>query len=200
MQIWITVLIAVLSVAVGGLLTWIFGRIQQIRLLHDLRDAVIAREHVSVNEEFLMTRLLAETIQKEDYVPDVIFAISPGGAMIAEWLARRFLGNRSSPIPVQILNMTRVPIEGETGSKIKLRDELSPVAPGLPKDAKILIVNDISRTGHTLDAASDFLSSQMPEATIKSGVLICHKQTRPSTYFAAVTTKTIQFDWKHYDD
>jgi len=105
MEIWLALLIAMVSVVVGGLLTWIIGKAQQAYLLRRLRDTVINREHVSVNEEFLMTQLLADKIQEANFKPDIIFAVCPGGAMIAEWLSRRFLGNRSAPIPVQLLYM-----------------------------------------------------------------------------------------------
>lgn len=204
MEIWLILLIAMVSVVVGGLLTWIIGKAQQVHLLYKLRDAVIDREQVSVNEEFLMTQLLAEKIQKADYMPDVIFAVCPGGAMIAEWLSRRFLGNRLTPIPVQLLYM--IPEQIEKGDQkrtvMKVDDKWAATPPSLSKDSKILIVNDIIRSGHTLDVALEFLTEhfQVPEENIQSATLICHKQaTIQLTYYVAETRKTIRFDWKSYD-
>lgn len=50
MEIWIVLLIAMVGIVVGGLLTWIIGKvqgkIQQTELLNNLRDAVLHREHV----------------------------------------------------------------------------------------------------------------------------------------------------------
>ncbi len=210
MVIWTALLIAFASIVIGALLTWVIqkalGTIQQTELLKKLRDAVIDREHVSVNEEFLMTQLLAEKIQEADFKPDVIVAVCPGGMMIAEWLSRRFLGNRLDPTPVLLLYM--VPQQKKDnalgGTHIKVDDKWTAVQPGLFKDSKVLVVNDISRTSHTMDKALDFLIDplQIPRQNIRSATLICHQQVpsdaRP-TYYVAMTTKLIRFDWKSYD-
>ena len=197
MEIWLALLIMMVSVVVGGLLTWIIGKAQQIHLLRKLRDAVIDRERVSVSEEFLMTQMLAEKIQEAN-MPDVIFAVCPGGAMIAEWLSRRFLGNRLTPIPVQLLYM--VPEQKADGTKIKVDDKWTEIPPSLSKDSKVLVVNDISRTSHTLESTVEFLKERCQSENIQSATLICHKQapTKP-TYYVAETEKTIRFDWKSYD-
>ncbi|MHC4981924.1 MAG: hypothetical protein ACYTF6_02005, partial [Planctomycetota bacterium] len=85
MESYTPLLMTLLGVVLGAMLTWLIGRAQWPRLLRRLKDAVIRREHVSLEEEFLMTHILAEKIEK----PEISFAISPGGAMIAEWLSRR---------------------------------------------------------------------------------------------------------------
>ncbi len=198
MGIWFALLIAMVSVVVGGLLTWIIGKAQQSYLLNKLRDAVIDREQVSVNEEFLMTQLLSEKIQKANYTPDVIFAVCPGGAMIAEWLSRRFLGNFSTPIPIQSLHMIQERKKaGIDTIMAKVDDKLATIPPGLSKDSKVLLVNDISRSGHTLEAAYEFLKKYFPDENIRSATLICHKDAgaKPK-YYVAMTKKTIRFDWK----
>ena len=201
MEIWLALLIAMVSVVVGGVLTLIIGKIQQLRLLHELKDAVIAREHVSVNEEFLMTQLLAKKIQDADYVPDVIFAICPGGAMIAEWLSRRFLGNRSAPIPVQLIYMRPEQKEEDIQIDTVYADnELTAIPSGLSKNSKVLLVNDISRGGHTLQEASKFLKEKFPEGDIRSATLICNKAANfKPIYWIAMTNRAVRFDWKTYD-
>jgi hypothetical protein len=92
-----SLIITLVGVCVGALLAWIIGKLQQIRLLQKLQDMWMDRERVSLNEELLMTQLLAEKIRKAKFIPDVIFAVSPGGMHIAEWLSRRFLGSFSNP-------------------------------------------------------------------------------------------------------
>jgi len=199
MVIWLALLIAMVSVVVGGLLTWIIGKAQQVHLLHKLRDAVIDRERVSVGEEFLMTQLLADKIQEANFVPDIIFAVCPGGAMIAEWLSRRFLGKRSTPIPVKLLYMSREQEdEGHKRDIAKVDDKLSAIPLDLPQDLIVLLVNDISRSGFTLDGAEEFLKKHF--SNIRSATLICYQDAavKPE-YYAAVTRKTIRFDWKSYD-
>ncbi len=198
MGIWLALLIALVSVVVGGLLTWVISRISEIRLIHKLRDAVIDRERVSINEEFLMTQMLAEKIQKDEYQPNIIFAVCPGGAMIAEWLSRRFLGKRPIPIPVKLLYMRREQEnEGRKRDIAVVDDKLSAIPTDLPPDSKVLLVNDISRSGFTLNGAEEFLKKHF--SNIRSATLICYQDAavKPD-YYAAVTRKTIRFDWKSY--
>ena len=182
------------------------GEIRQIELLKKLQDTVLDREHISVNEEFLMTRLLAEKLQDAKYKPDVIFAVCPGGAMIAEWLSRRFLGNRLAPIPVLLLNMVPHQKKESTIEMIHIGVDENWVAkpPGLSNDSKVLVVNDISRTSHTMDKAISYVISslQVPIQNIQTAILICSKQlpidAKP-TYYVAMTSKHVHFDWKTYD-
>lgn len=205
MEKWTTVLTTIVSIIIGGFLTWLIGKIQgkrqQAELLKKLQHAVIDREHVSVNEELLMTQLLAEKIQKDNFKPNVIFAVLPGGAMIAEWLSRRFLGNRSVPIPVQLLNM--IPERREEATLIhraNIIDNLTAIPSGLPKNSKVLLVNDISRGGHTLQSAAEFLRKHFPDGDIRSATLICHKDANVTPiYYVAITTKAVRFDWKSYE-
>jgi len=199
MGIWLALLIMMLGIVLGGLVTWIIGKVQQIHLLRQLRDAVIDRERVSVNEEFLMTQMLAEKIREANFKPDVIFAVCPGGAMIAEWLSRRFLGKRSAPIPVKLLYMSREQEdEGRKRDIAKVDDSLSAIPPDLPSDSKVLLVNDVSCSGFTLNGAEEFLKKHFSD--MRSATLICYltSAVKPE-YYAAITRKTVRFDWKSYD-
>ena len=199
MEIWLALSITLVSVVIGGILTWVISKIHEISLLHKLKDAVIDRERVSINEEFLMTQMLAEKIQKDEYEPDIIFAVCPGGAMIAEWLSRRFMGKRPTPIPVKLLYMVRdQENEGRTKDIAKVDDNLSVIPPHLSSDLKVLLVNDISRSGFTLNGAKEFLKKHF--SSIQSATLICYQDAavKPE-YYAAVTRKTIRFDWKSYE-
>lgn len=213
MEIWLAILMTLVGIVAGALLTWLIGKklgeIQQNVLLEKLRNAILDREHISVNEEYLMTELLAKKIRDKnaEYKPDVIFAVCPGGAMIAEWLSRRFLGSRLDPIPVQLLNM--VPAQAKTNNEgktphIKVREGWTAQPRCLGKDSRVLLVNDISRTTLTMEEALDFLtdSFQIPRQNIQTGALICSEAVpdpaRP-TYYVAATTKFTRFDWKSYD-
>lgn len=198
MEIWLTFLIVMVSIVLGGLLTWIIGKAQQTPLLRRLRDALIDREHVSMNEEFLMTQLLAEKIQKANFIPDVIFAICPGGAMIAEWLSRRFLGNFSASIPVESLCITT---ERKSGSiisnKAKVDDKWIAIPSTLSPNSKVLLVTDISRSGHTLEAAYELLKNHFPDANIQRATLFCHTYSSViPEFYVAMTEKVTHFDWK----
>lgn len=206
MGIWLNILIAVAGVIAGAILTWLIGwmqgKIAQEMLLKKIQNAVFDREQVSISEEFLMTRLLAKKIQEDNFKPDVIFAVCPGGAMVAEWLSRSFLGNRSTPIPVQLLYMVRK--QGGTVTLIDtvdVNESLTAIPPGLPKNSNILLVNDISRGGHTLGSAAEFLKERFPDGNIRSATLICSKNANVKPiYHVAVTAKVVRFDWKSYEE
>ena len=208
MEMWITVLVMMVGVVLGGLITWIIGKTQLHHLLRRLRDMLCFKERVSINEEFRMTQLLAEKIKKANYVPDVIFAIFPGGAMVAEWLSRRFLGDVSTPIPVQLVCVITKRISGGIKSTVASVDgKLTSITSGLPKDPKVLIVNDIARSGHTLGAAREFLKKYYTDDNIKIATLF-----RPEKFpefpefpefsegkldfYVALTDKNINFEWK----
>jgi hypoxanthine phosphoribosyltransferase len=201
METWLALLIAMVSVVLGGLLTWVIGKAQLVYLLQRLTDMVMDRERVSVNEEFVMTQILSEKIKDSAYVPDLIFAICPGGGMIAEWLSRRFLGDFDAPIPVgSLCIVTERTSGGVIASKARI-DEKSTMSPTyLHKDAKVLLVNDISRGGYTLEAAYKFLREFFPDQNIKSATLFCHSDASVKpTYYVAITGKTIRFDWKSHN-
>jgi hypoxanthine phosphoribosyltransferase len=206
MGIWLNIWIAIAGVIAGAIFTWIIGWIQNIitqeRLLKKMQHAVFDREQISVSEEFLMTRLLAKKIQEDNFKPDVIFALCPGGAMIAEWLSRGFLGNRSTPIPVQLLYMVRE--QGGMGviiDKAVINENLTAIPSGLSKSSKVLFVNDITRGGHTLGVASEFLKEHFPDGDIRSATLICSKNANVKPiYYVAMTAKVVRFEWKIYEE
>lgn len=201
MEIWITVLVMMIGVVLGGLVTWAIGKTQLRYLLRRLRDMLRSKERVSINEEFRMTQLLAEKIKKANYVPDVIFAIFPGGAMVAEWLSRRFLGDFSAPVPVQLIFVVTERIAGGIKSTVaNVIDNLTSIASGLPKNTKVLIVNDIARSGHTLLAAREFLKVYFTDENIKVATLFRTEDTEDSEveldFCVALTNKVINFEWK----
>ena len=149
-----------------------------------------------------MTQLLAEKIQDANFEPDVIFAICPGGAMISEWLSQRFLGNRSAPIPVQLLYMRPEKKNSIVETRMMEVDKkLTAISSFLPENPKVLLVNDISRGGHTLYSACDFLNKMLPDGDIRSATLICNKDANAKpNYYVALTTKAVRFEWKSYDE
>ena len=197
MGIWHSLLITILGAVIGVLGKWLIDIRERAILLRKLKNAMLDREHVSVNEEFLMTQLLSGEIQKADATPDVIFAICPGGAMIAEWLSRRFLGSRNKPIPMQVLYM--IPEYDDGVINVKVDEKWTAIPTGASKDARVLVVNDNTRTGDTLKVACDYLSNYFDRRNIQSAALVRHVDGKKEpTYHVAMTTKAVRFDWKSY--
>ncbi len=204
--------VAVTSLALGVLATWGFGRVQQLELLkkqaelralltrklEQLADILRGRKRVSLQEEFLMTQLLGQKLKSEYYMPDVIFAVVPGGLMISDWLSRRELGSRDKPIPVRTVNVQQVRQESGFRTKtVEVVDNIEDVTAGLLKTHKVLIVIDISRGGETLARCHEFLNKYFHENNIQIAVLFCEKDRDTKIRFFVTKTKyDVVFDWK----
>ena len=193
-----TVVAVIFGAFLGGLPTWFFSKKLQGNLLYRIKEALKDRRHVCLNEEFLMTEMLAKKIQQDYYKPEVIFAICPGGAMISEWLSRRFLGSSHNVIPVRTLCIKCERSGGGVKSlKCFIKEDIDQVTKGLNKSSEVLLVNDISRGGRSLEVAHDFLCKFFPSEKVSSATLFCHIDARiKPRFYAAETDKTVRFDWK----
>ncbi|MCX5682821.1 MAG: phosphoribosyltransferase family protein [Planctomycetota bacterium] len=172
---WCTnVLMTFVGVAIGAFLSWLIQKYSELHLLRRLREAVRDRQHVSLGEQFLLCRILARKIKAGGFKPEAIFAVSPGGAMVAEWLSRRFLGTWKKPIPVFSIWVHTVRTGGP-GMEVDIATincDMQTIGAGFPKDTSVLLVTDICRSGNTLRAAHDFLKSHIDEKAIRTAALL----------------------------
>lgn len=198
MPIWITLVFTIIGVLAGGIITLLIAWYEQKRLLRMLPEVVHSRQRVSLNEEFLLTGILAEKIRKANKVPDVIIAVCPGGAMIAEWLSRGELGDYCKPIPVLTLPM--YPKKSKIGGTIKtifIHRYTNIDIEQYFKDPNVLLVNDIARTGATLQSAYDHLKKNLTKGNIFTATLFCHRDANVKPNFYVVKTdNVIRFEWK----
>jgi hypoxanthine phosphoribosyltransferase len=180
----------------GALIEWILARARDRALFEELKLALLDREQIDLREEFLLTQQLADKILKADFKPDLIVAISPGGLMIAEWLARRFLGDYQRNIPIRAINVETIRVSaGVTAEKAVVRSNRESVISGFNVDSKVLLVNDISRGGATLRCAIEFLRNSFREHNVKDAALFTYTHAKPE-FHAIATKKEIRFDWK----
>lgn len=158
---------------------------------------------ITLQDEFYLTHILATQIQNESFVPDVIIAIAPGGAMIGEWLSRRFLGDTMNNIPMCTL---WIDVErDENGKHLSSSPKVHAfMRPSLPSDIKnVLIVNDITRSGYTLEEAANFIEDfiqkeKSKNCEIKIGVLFFSDGARGPTphFWVDRPSRKIVFKWK----
>lgn len=199
MEFWLTAFLTLIGVFCGAILTWLIQRYSEYRILQQLRDAWKEKEHISLSEEFLLTRILAKIIKKDNFTPKFIFAVGPGGAMIAEWLSRRFLGTCDKPIPVLSVwvDTTRKKDSGLEVDEAKCNENIQTINEKLPKDAALLLVTDICRSGNTLQAATNFLNKHFKTECIRTATLLKRDgiPVHPN-YVADTTSKMVLFDWK----
>lgn len=194
LAIWTTFL----GVIFGACITWIVGYVQQDTLWRRLRDIILDRHHVCLNEEFLLSRMLAEQITKSNFKPDSIFAISPGGGMIAKWLARAQLGKWDDPIRVRSICVhTQRSSAGVPTQQPTIVDDIDGITQDLPVNSKILLVCDIARGGESLRIAQETLQKRFAGENIKTAVLFRHVHSRTQPDFRVIDTeKAVYFDWK----
>ena len=193
-----SIIISLVCVVLGCFLTWCLQKMNLPRLLRKLADAVAQRAYASLNEEFWMTQMLARKIKRKRYKPDLIVGISPGGGMIAEWLGRRFLGTSQSPVPVSVLPIvTERTKTGMKARRARVDEAKAPELTDLAKDSRVLLVNDISRGGKTMEAAYDFLTGKKGLENVSTATLLLYEDSGVEPDFWVRTTAgTARFDWK----
>jgi hypoxanthine phosphoribosyltransferase len=159
-------------------------------------------EHVTLSEEFLMTALLATKLVSGGWGnPDVIFAVSPGGCMVAEWLSRRFLGNWKRPIPVctLVVKTTRTATGQPSAEAIIEEREIAEGCAAWPlaDQGKALLVSDISRSGGALAVTFGFLAEHYGADRVAMATLMCQEGGPVTPHFCLVeTNRVVRFDWK----
>ncbi|WP_269582511.1 phosphoribosyltransferase family protein [Roseibium sp. Sym1] len=94
--------------------------------------------------------------------PDAIVALNRGGRIVGEYLGRR-LGNDSCILPFNIT--------GDDESSGGLSENFKEKVPASAR--KIMIVDDISRSGNTITVAAKHLQSVFPYVEISTAALVC---------------------------
>jgi len=160
---------------------------------------VATKRGIRVEEREIMTwdsfgvasRELAVQIAKSGYEADMILAIARGGLLAAGALG----------YALSVKNTYTLNVEFYTGV-----DERLPIPIMLPpvpsmidlRDSRILIVDDVADTGHTLKLVNDFCAGQVRESRIavlyeKSGSIV------KCDYVWKRTDQWINFPWSDKD-
>ena len=150
-------------------------------------------ELISFNEVLRLSRILARKIKASGYMPDLIIAIGRGGYVPGRLIADFLLFN----------NLTSMKIE-HYARAADMREEARIKFP-IPveiKGRRVLIIDDITDTGETLNLAVDYTRSLKP-ADIRTGVLQ-HKTCSAFTpdFYAQIIIKWrwIIYPWARYED
>ena len=120
----------------------------------------MAEREVLTYEEFgTAVRELAQQVVDSGYEPDLVLAIARGGLGLAMGLG----------YALDVKNLSAVNVEFYTGVDERL--ELPVMLPPTPKAVdlsglKVLIVDDVADTGHTLEHVRDYCADHVAEARI----------------------------------
>ena len=104
-------------------------------------------------------RELAEAVQADDWIPDLVLGISRGGLLVAGALA----------YALGVKNTATISVEFYTGVDERL--ELPMLLPPVPDlvdltTARVLIADDVADTGATLELVRDFCAGRVAEARV----------------------------------
>ena len=103
---------------------------------------------------------------------DIIVGISRGGVSVADLISRNF-GGKIAIVPLWANRHVDHP---KSTFEYKSNDVNQNIVNILKSDRvnNILLLDDVCRSGDTLQKASDFLNQKLPNKTIKTAVVICN--------------------------
>ncbi len=137
------------------------------------------------------TRDLAQLVADDGYAPEMILSIARGGLLVGGALG----------YALGVKNVYTMNVEFYTGVDERL--ELPRILPPAPDfvdldDARILIVDDVADTGHTLESVCEFCAGKVGE--VRTAVL--YEKSRSLVkceYVWRRTDRWINFPWSDKD-
>lgn len=148
---------------------------------------------VSWNEAYLLAKELSRSIKHSGYRPDLVIAIGRGGYVPARVVCDFLLQN--------LLTSMKVEHWGIAAHKKDQAEVRFPLAVDV-RDLKVLILDDVTDTGDTLQISANYVESLDP-TEIRTGVLQ-HKtasQFLPDYYAEEITEwKWIIYPWAAHED
>lgn len=148
---------------------------------------------MSWNEAHELTRKLYEKIKAKKYRPDVIIAVARGGFIIARELAD-YLRVKE----METVNVDHWGISATKSGKAEIRKRVGLDITG----KKVLVVDDISDTGESLEVTLNYLK-QLGPAKIKTASLHMREGSifKPDFYVSKVKHKRwILYPWEIWED
>ena len=146
--------------------------------------------HDAVRE---LARQLRQPPRLGGFVADILVGVSPGGVIVADLLARQLGG-----IPVISLWVNRTQ-PSESYFALPGNRLLECVVFALQDDrfTRILIVDDVSRTGNTMKCTLTFLERKLNAKVMKTAILVTNKtaQFPPNYSVIRVTTGEFKLPW-----
>ncbi len=106
------------------------------------------------------SRALAQMVADDDYEPDMVLAIARGGLLIGGAIG----------YALSVKNVYTMNVEFYTGVDERLEvPRILPPAPDFVdvSDARILIVDDVADTGHTLRSVQEFCDGKVPRCAAR---------------------------------
>lgn len=149
-------------------------------------------ESITWSKAYRLGKTLSRKIKKSGYKPEIVVAIGRGGYVPARVVCD-FLS---------IMNLTGVAVEHWGAAEKKEKAKITAPLNIKIKNKNVLVIDDITDTGETMDAVVKYLKRQKPR-NIKTGVLE-HKAVSffVPDFFAhkIIKWKWITYPWARYED
>lgn len=148
---------------------------------------------VTWEEACLLSRALAKKVISSGFVPDVVVAIARGGFVPARIVCDRMLIGMLTSLKAEHWGIAAVR-EGRAAIRIPLSIDVSGM--------KILVVDDVTDTGETMEVILEYLQAQSP-AEVRVGVLHHKKTSRFVPDFCADVQpawRWIIYPWALHED
>lgn len=150
-------------------------------------------EQISWSKFAKLARKVAFKIQAAGFEPDLIIAIARGGYMPARVLADY----------LSVMNVASIKVEHYRGTKKSTKTIVRHPLPENVQGQRVLVVDDVSDTGDTFDAALPHIRERLPKAEIRTAVLL-HKASCPDVpdFYAhkVVKWRWIIYPWAVIED
>jgi hypoxanthine phosphoribosyltransferase len=150
-------------------------------------------ELVTWEDQYRLAKVLAEKIRSSGYRPDLVIAIGRGGYIPARILCDLLLLSMLTSVKVEHWGMA-----AEKKERVVIRFPLSTDIRGM----KVLIVDDVTDTGDTIEAVVEYVKGLGP-AEVRTAVLQ-HKEVSHFVpdYFAVVCPvwRWIIYPWALHED
>lgn len=149
-------------------------------------------EIITWNRSYRLGKTLSGKIKKSGYKPDIVVAIGRGGYIPARVVCDC----------LSIMNLTSICVRHWGAAEKKEKAEIVAPLNMSIKNKKVLVIDDITDTGETMDAVVKYLKRQKPK-NIKTGVL----EHKAVSFFAPdffahkiVKWRWITYPWARYED
>ncbi len=175
-------------------LAWLFsgiGAMLLFSLVAFIREQAWLEKGISADRAFKLTRKLAKEMKDTNFLgdgpPDILVGVSSGGLMITDYLSKQF--DSRFPIVALYADVFHHPEAPFSKSDNPLNKNLVPL---LSHYNKILVVQDISRTGKTLTDLRKFMDENLPSKKYKIVCLITSRRTFPQPDYYTSLFKNIE--------
>lgn len=147
------------------------------------------KEYLDMDQVVDMCKVISETVKREGYKPELIIGLGRGG-----WIPARFISDLLEVKNIASMGVTSY--QGMSKQGLSISEQLGVDVRG----KRLLVVDDISDTGQTLEFVVEYLR-KLGAKSIKTATLH-YKPIKDQIldYYAATTDSWVVYPWELVED